>query len=346
MTKTVFGVLPDGRQIHEVVLRSKAGATATIMEWGAVVRDMHVPSKGGMQRVVLGLNTLDDYLQHSPHMGAIAGRFANRIRGGAFTLDGVKHQLPQNFLGKHSLHGGGGGFGQRPWTILDLADNYVVMSLHSPDGDKGYPGAMTVTVRYTLREPATLRVGLVATCNAPTIVNLCHHSYFNLDGSADILDHELEVRANVYTPVDDELIPSGEMAAVSGTPYDFRRPRPIRMKGADGARVRYDNNYMLRRDRTETIQNSGMDVAHAATVRSPKNGLTMEVWTTEPAVQFYDGAKVNVPVPGLGGVTYGSAAGLCLEPQHVPDSPNIPHFPSTVLRPGEVYRQVTEYRFA
>ncbi|MBN9061285.1 MAG: galactose mutarotase [Rhizobiales bacterium 65-9] len=343
----IFGTLADGREIREVTLRSKAGAEATVMEWGAVVRDMRVPlASGGSQRVVLGLNDIEDYVLHSPHMGAIAGRFANRIRGGSFILDGERFQLPLNFLGRHSAHGGGYGFGRRPWTILDAAENYVVLALHVPAGDQGYPGAMTVACRYTLREPATLRVGLTATCNAPTIINLCHHSYFNLDGSPDILDHVLQVNADVYTPTDDELIPTGEMLSVSGAPLDFREPRKIRTLNERGERVRFDNNFILRRDRVEDIPPSGLHVAHAATVWSEKSRLRMEVWTTEPGLQFYDAAKMNLPVAGLDGVQYGPCAGLCLEPQHAPDSPNLPQFPSTVLRPGEAYRQVTEYRIS
>jgi aldose 1-epimerase len=294
---------------------------------------------------VLGFPRLDDYLKHSPHFGAIAGRYANRIRGGRFVLDGKAHQLPCNQDGRHSLHGGGQGFGKRPWTLLHHDDASATLGLVSPDGDHGYPGALTVACRYTLAEPATLRVELTATTDAPTIVNLCHHSYFNLDGSPDILDHELMLRANLMTPVDGDLIPSGEMAAVSGTPFDFRTPRPIRLLKPDGSRHGYDHNFLLRRDRREASALPGLDVALAAALRSPKNGLSMEVWTSEPALQLYDAGKLATPVPGLSGVTYGPCAGLCLEPQHCPDSPNLPHFPSTELRPGEVYRQITEYRF-
>lgn len=348
MPATPFGTLPDGTVVHEVTLRSKAGATATVMEWGAVVRDMHVPAKnGGMQRVVLGLNTLDDYRTHSPHFGAIAGRFANRIEGGAFVLDGKKYQLPLNQAGKHSLHGGGPGhgFGARPWKFLHHDSNSVTLTLHTPDGDAGYPGAMTVLCRYTLAEPATLRVELSAVTDKATIVNLCHHSYFNLDGSADILDHDLEIRANIWTPVNDDLIPDGSVARVADSPMDFRTLRPLRHMNADGSRFWYDHNFILRRDHEEDSVADGLRIAHAATLSSPKSGLRMEVWTTEPALQMYDGAKIALAVDGLGGVRYGVKAGLCLEPQHVPDSPNLPHFPSTVLRPGNEYRQVTEYRF-
>jgi aldose 1-epimerase len=342
---TIFGTLDDGRPIREVVLRSEAGAQMTVMEWGAVVRDLVVPCKSGMQRVVLGFADLDSYLKHSPHFGAVAGRYANRIAGGKFTLDGQTYQLPLNENGRNSLHGGGGGFSKRPWTILHHDVSSVTLGLVSPDGDNGYPGALHLTCRYTLAEPATLRMELTATTDAPTIVNLCQHSYFNLDGSADILDHELELRANLITPVNADLIPDGSLAHVGGSPFDFRRSRPIRLMEADGTRRWYDHNFMLRRDRTEPSVQAGIEIAHAATLRSRLSGISMEVWTSEPACQIYDGAKVSTPVPGHEGKPYGANAGICLEAQHVPDSPNLPHFPTTVLRPGAVCRQVTEYRF-
>jgi aldose 1-epimerase len=233
----VFGHLPDGTPIREVVLRSHAGASATIMEWGAVVRDLTVPVGAHMQRVVLGFDTLDHYLKHSPHFGAIAGRFANRIGAGQFALDGQSYQLPLNQDGKHSLHGGGNGFGKQPWRILHHTGSSVTLALVSSAADHGYPGALTVLCRYTLAEPATLRVELTATTDAPTIINLCHHSYFNLDGSPDILDHELEVRANLMTPVDADLIPTGEVASVSGTAFDFRKPRPVRFQNVTGGMI-------------------------------------------------------------------------------------------------------------
>jgi aldose 1-epimerase len=345
MTATIFGHLPNGRPIHEVTLQNGFGARATIMEWGCTVRDLVVPHGGGSQRVVVNLPSLDDFLKHTRHFGAIAGRFANRIAGGRFVLDGKAHQLPLNQAGRHSLHGGGHGFGKRPWTLLHHDGTSATLGLVSPDGDHGYPGAVGVTCRYTLAEPAILRVELTATTDAVTVINLCHHSYFNLDGSPDILDHELEVRANLITPVDVDLIPDGTVASVEGTGFDFRKPRPIRLMEADEARRWYDHNFILRRDRREPSVMPGLDIAHAGTLRSPKNGLSVQVWTTEPAMQVYDGANCAVPANGLDGSPIGPSAGICLEPQHVPDSPNLPHFPSTALRPGEVYRQVTEYRF-
>jgi aldose 1-epimerase len=344
MTVTPFGTL-DGRDIREVTL-STADAEAKIIEYGAVVRDLEVrKADGTLQRVVLGLNSVEDYVQHAPHFGAIAGRYANRIRGGRFTLDGETHQLLLNQDGRHHLHGGGPkGFGKQPWTLVhhDVASATLVHI--SPDGTNGYPGTAHVTCRYTLAGK-TLRIELWATTDKATPVNLCHHSYFNLDGSTDTLDHTLMLRANVMTPVDVDLIPDGSLAPVSGTPFDFRVARPVRLKGKDGERVWYDHNFVLRRDRTEPSVAAGLDVAHAATFASPRSGLKLDVWTTEPALQVYDGFKLALPVPGLDGIRYGANAGLCLEPQHMPDSPNLPHFPSTILRPGDLYRQVTEYRF-
>jgi aldose 1-epimerase len=346
VTRTLLGTLADGTPVHEVTLRSAAGAEARVMEWGAVLRDLVVPRPdGGPQRVVLGFPDLADYPAHSPHMGAIAGRYANRIANGRFALDGRDYQMPLNQAGRHCLHGGNDGFGKRPWTIVHHDDASVTLALVSPDGDAGCPGTLRVWCRYSLVRDATLRIELSATTDAATIVNLAHHSYFRLDDAPDILDHELEIRANLITPVDADLIPDGSFAHVGGTPFDFRTPRPIRRSAADGARFWYDHNFVLRRDRREPAGEYGLELAHAATLRSPLSGLAMQCWTTEPALQVYDGARIDTPVPGLGGVPYGASAGIALEPQHVPDSPNLPHMPSTVLRPGEVYRQLTEYRF-
>jgi aldose 1-epimerase len=345
VTKTLFGQLDDGTPIHEVTLRAPSGAQACVVEWGAVLRDLQVPCRGGLQRTVLGFPRFADYPAHSPHMGAIAGRYANRIGGGRFTLDGQDYSLPLNQDGRHSAHGGGKGFGKRPWTIVHHDEASVTLALVSPAGDAGYPGTLDVTCRYRLVGEATLQVALQATTDAPTVVNLCNHPYFNLDGADDILAHELLVAADVMIPVDADLIPDGAVARVAGTPFDFRTPRPIRCDGPDGDRVRYDHAFFLRRTRLEPVAHDGLALAHAATLRSAANGLAMEIWTTEPALQVYDGAKLNTPVPGHDGRTYGACAGIALEAQHAPNAPNIAHFPTTVLRPGAIYRQVTEYRF-
>lgn len=345
MSKILFGHLPDGTAIQEAVLRSPSGLEARVMEWGATLRDLVVTlPDGARQRVVLGFDDLAHYPRYAAHMGAIAGRFANRIGGGRFVLDGTAYQTPLNQDGLHSLHGGGHGFGKRPWTLVHHDGASATFGLVSPDGDAGYPGTLQTWCRYSLTEAAGLRIELTATSDAATIVNLAHHSYFKLDDGPDILDHELEIRANLMTPVDADLIPEGSVASVAGTPFDFRKPRPVRHMASDGARFWYDHNYILRRDRRERDA-TGLELAHAATLRSRRSGLSMQIWTSEPALQVYDGAKLKTPVAGLGGAPYGPNAGIALEPQHVPDSPNLPHFPSVVLRPGQVYRQVSEFRF-
>jgi aldose 1-epimerase len=336
----------EGREVLEATIRSAAGAEAKIVTYGAVVRDLLVPRPGGMQRVVNGLDTLEDYVRRSPHFGAIAGRYANRIRGGRFSLEGEPDQLPLNQEGKHSLHGGGNGLGKQVWQLGAAGEDFVTLTHVSPDGEAGYPGTLVTSCTYRL-VGTTLRVELSATTDKPTPVNLCHHSYFNLDGSQDILDHTLELAADFYTPVDPDLIPTGEILSVAGTPFDFRTPRPIRREKPSGqGRFWYDNNFVLARDRLEPSGIEHRPLAYAATFASPHSGVSLQVWTTEPGLQVYDGAKTNVPVPGLDGARYGANSGLCLEPQHFPDSPNRPHFPDTILRPGAVYRQVTEYRFS
>ena len=329
-----FGTV-DGTDIQQVTIRSRAGAEAKILTWGAVVRDLLVPSASGPQRVVLGLNTIDDYRAHSPYFGAIAGRFANRIAEGRFTLDGTTYDLPRNEA-RACLHGGPHGFGTRPWRIRDFSEQSVTLAFESPDGDQGFPGSLEALCTYTLLEPATLRVDLSATTDKPTVVNLTNHSYFNLDGSPDILGHELTIRAGARTPTDADLIPTGEILAVDGTPYDFRQARPIR----NPAGQVYDDNFVLARDAGPGA------LAHAATVRSKRSGVTLDLYTDQPGLQFYDAAKLACPVSGLDGARYGVHAGLCLETQVFPDAPNHPNFPSSVLRPGERYAHATEFRFS
>ena len=326
----------DGVEVKEITLRNGAGATASVITWGAVLRDLVVPVPGGHQRVVLGLNSLEDYRAYSPHFGATPGRFANRIAGGRFTLDGKTYTLPTNDKGKNTLHGGPKGFGKRPWRLEGGSSSSVTLGLESPDGDAGFPGTVHATCTYTLADPGTLIVVLEASTDAATLVNLAHHSYFNLDGGADILDHEVTLNAPFRTPADADNIPTGEISAVAGTSYDFTAARPVR--NPEG--VTYDTNYVIGAE-IEPI--SGL--AHAATVRSPKNGLVLELHTDQPGVQFYDASKLNCPVPGLGGAHYGPHGGLALEAQLFPDAPHHRHFPSAVLRPGHRYRQRSEYRF-
>jgi aldose 1-epimerase len=342
MTKIATIGTFEGQPVQEAALANAAGATARIMTWGAVVRDLLVPHGKNKQRVVLGFDGFEPYPQHSPHFGAIAGRFANRIARGTFRLDGRKVQVTLNQndppgpggVPKHHLHGGAAGFGKRNWTILAATVNSVTLGLVSPDGDEGYPGALTTTCTYTLAEPGTLRVELSAITDKPTIVNLAHHSYFNLDGSADIKDHLLTLDCGFRTPTDKDLIPTGEIVSVAKTPYEFRKAKPMG-QFSGGERMRFDGNFVR----------AATGFGRCARVESPLNGLTLECWTDQPAVQFYDGAKMNVGPKGLGGAEYRNYAGFCLEPQIFPDSPNRAHFTNCELWPGDVYSQLTEYRF-
>lgn len=330
-----FGTL-GGAEVDEVTLATEAGVQAKVIAWGAVLRDLVVPGPHGRQRVVLGLDTIEDYVAHSPYFGAVVGRYANRIGNGRLTLDGRTYQLDRNEK-SHQLHGGTVGFGQRIWSIAARSKASVTLVLVSEDGDMGYPGRLVAACTYTLIEPATLRLVLEATCDAPTPVNLTTHSYYNLDGSPDILAHQLMIAGDFTTTTDRELIPTGEIRPVGSTAYDFKAPRAIGDARRSGAAVDYDLNYVLRHPRGE--------LARAATLSSAKSDVSLDLWTTEPGLQFYDGHLLDMPVAGLDGRAYARNGGVCLEPQRFPDGPNKPHFPPCILRPGEVSRQVSEMRF-
>lgn len=331
--RRIFGALPDGRAVEEVTLRG-GGLTARVIGWGAVIRDLRF--EGRAHPLVLGFERLEDYLAHSPHFGAIAGRCANRIALGRFTLDGRTHQLQIKPGTAHHLHGGVGDaqFGRRPWEIAEVAADSVLLTLDSPDGDAGYPGRVRASCRYALRAGA-LAVTLTATTDAPTLVNLAHHSYFNLDGFPDVKAHRLEIFADRYTPTGDDLIPLGDPQPVAGTPFDFRAGRLL---GAPDAPPLYDVNFCLADARAPQPR--------PAARLTGATGLAMEVETTEPGLQFFNAPAMNIPVPGLEGRRYGPSAGLCLEPQVWPDAINRPGWPSPVLRPGETYRQSSVFRFA
>ncbi|WP_266172060.1 aldose epimerase family protein [Dyella subtropica] len=318
----------EGRAVREIVLGKPGGLSATVITWGATLSRLSVPlQEGRRQDVILGCEDFDEYLAHGAHMGAIAGRVANRIGDGSFELDGKVYTLPRNDRGRCTLHGGGGGFGQRPWQLLEYDEHQVTLALVSPDGDLGFPGTVSVVCTYRLLPPSTLRIEIHAETDAPTPLNLATHSYFNLDGSPTIDQHLLAINAESYTPVDANCIPTGDIRSVDGTPYDFRSPRVV------GAET-FDINYVLdpqTRDRAS--------LAHAASLMSSTNGLGLEIWTTEPALQFYDAQSLSTR-------RFKSRAGLCLEPQGFPNAPNQPNFPSVILRPGTPYRQVTEYRLS
>jgi len=259
----VFGTI-GGAPAYEVVIASKAGASAKILTWGAVIRDLVVPTAGGPRSVTLGLDSLEDYVAHSPHFGAVAGRFANRIANGRFVLDGIEYVLAGKPGQKHTLHGGPKAFGERIWKLGAHDGSSVSMTLESPDGEAGFPGALTATCVYRMLELATLRVELSAVTDKPTVVNLTQHAYFNLDGSKDILDHEVTLFADFYTPADTDLIPTGEILSVAGTPYDFRAARPVRNASGTaydtsrrpapgGGRSRADRKSPLAAERADSV---------------------------------------------------------------------------------------------
>lgn len=332
---TRFGELPDGSQIEEVTIAG-GDLSVSVITLGAVIRDIRFA--GIDHPLVLGFDDLDSYVKHSPHFGALVGRFANRIGRGHLVIDGHAYQLQLNENGRNHLHGGAGGFGNIPWRLVDHDGRSVTLGLTSPDGDQGYPGRVEVTCRYAIETPATLRIEAEATTDAPTVVNLTNHTYFNLDNSPEILEHEAEIHADAYTPVDDDKIPTGEIRSVVGTPFDFRELRTIRRQ-VDGEHFLYDVNMVIARQRATSPR-------PVARLRSPLNGVEVAIASTEPGVQFYDGQSIVVPVPGMGGRHYGAFSGVCFEPQVFPNSPNHPGFPNAVLRPGETYRQTTLFSFS
>ncbi|HEY5819159.1 MAG TPA: aldose epimerase family protein [Mesorhizobium sp.] len=330
----IFGTTGDGEDIHRVEIAA-GGLRARIMEWGAVIQDLRLD--GHEAPLVLGFDSFADYPEHSPHFGAVPGRFANRIANGRFTLDGERFDTDRNQEGKLTLHGGAHGFSKRAWKILEAGDDFVALGLRSLDGDMGFPGTLEARCEYRVRSNGALSIELTAQTDRPTLCNLTNHSYFNLDdgGAGNVLDHRLTIAAAAYLPNDDDALPTGIVQPVDGTPFDFRLARTIR---SAGEQVLYDNNFCLAAGPTPLRQ--------AAWAQGATTGIEMEMWTTEPGVQLYIGQKLKPAMPkGLEGIQYRPFSGFCLEAQLWPDAPNRPYFPQAVLRPGETYRHVTEYRF-
>ncbi|WP_371156509.1 aldose epimerase family protein [Jannaschia sp. 2305UL9-9] len=306
------------------------GLTATFTDMGAILHDLRLD--GHDAPLVLGLADLDHYPQHSNYMGATAGRYANRIGEGQFTLDGQRHQLDRNFQARHHLHGGSGGTGKRVWDVVDVTPDTIRFEITLPDGEMGYPGRMRLTAIFTCAPEATLQVRYVATTDAPTICNIAHHSYWILDDSGTVADHVLTVPgADRYTPVDDGMIPTG-VVPVDGTAFDFRRGRALAQPGL------LDHNLCL--------SDGQVPLRDVATLTSRTSGVTMTIATTEAGLQVYDASKLATEVPGLDGRRYGAHSGVALEPQAWPDGPNHDDFPDTVLRPGQTYEQVSTFRFS
>lgn len=309
---------------------------------GAAIHSIRTPDREGRTAdVVLGFETLDEWITNPPFFGVVVGRYANRIARGRFTLDGVTYTLATN-NGQNHLHGGNRGFDKVVWQAEPVDDaNAVAFTYASADGEEGYPGALTVRVRYTLNDDGELQLDYTAGTDKATVVNLSNHAYFNLAGTGTVLDHELQINADRYTPVDETLIPTGELAPVEGTPFDFRQAAPIGARiAADHPQIRigggYDHNFVL--------NGTSGELRAAASAFDPSSGRTLEVRTTEPGVQLYSGNFAE-PIAGRGGQSYPRHAGFCLETQHFPDSPNQSAFPSTVLRPGETFTSTTVFRF-
>jgi aldose 1-epimerase len=329
-----FGKDPDGAAVRRISV-SGGGLRASILSWGAVVQELWLD--GHDRPLTLGFERLEDYVEHSIYYGAIVGRYANRIAHGRFTIDGERYQTDLNNNG-HLLHGGSMGIYRRVWTLADHGQDFVTLTLRDGDGEMGFPGNLDIACTYRLQPPGVLSIELSATADRPTLCNLAHHSWFNLDdgGAGDVRGHRLMIPAAAYLPVDDTLIPTGVVEPVDGTGFDFRQARTIRAPEGVPA-VDYDHNFCLAA--------VGRPLSQAVWLQGARSGVEMEVWTTEPGLQFFAGNAPERPVPGLRGIRYRPYAGLCLEPQIWPDSPNRPYFPQAVLRPGETYRQSTEYRF-
>ncbi len=338
ISKTAFGRI-DGNEIQLYTISSK-NMTVRITNFGGIVTSIFVPDRTGrLDDVVLGFDSLQSYIGVHPYFGCIVGRYANRIAEGKFILDGKIYQLAKN-IGENHLHGGISGFDKKIWQATEVRegdDAGIELTYTSPDGEEGYPGELKVRVIYMITPDMELKIKYFAETSKPTPVNLTQHSYFNLkgEGNGDILDHELMINADRYNVVNDQLLPTGELREVTGTPMDFRQPKKI---GRDMAKVEggYDHNFVL---------NSKGDLTRAAVLKESSTGRWMEVYTTQPGMQFYAGNFLDGTNTGKNGKVYKKHYGLCLETQHFPDSPNQPSFPNTILRPGETFTSETIYKF-
>ena len=343
-----FGVTPGGVAVQLYTLRNRHGMQASIATYGGIVTSLTAPDRAGhFADVVLGYDSLDGYLKQSPYFGALVGRYANRIARAKFALNGVTYTLAIN-NGANSIHGGRVGFDKVVWKVTNAAVTpegpQLTLSYLSPDGEEGYPGNLSVTATYTLTEDDALRLEYRGTTDQDTVVNLSQHSYFNLRGAGhpgDVLGHIVEIKADRFTPVDEGLIPTGELRPVAGTPFDFRRPMAIGARiGEADPQLRFGKGY----DHNWILNARPGELALDATVYEPESGRVLEVLSTQPGLQFYTGNFLDGSITGKDGRVYAFRHGLCMEPQHFPDSPNHPGFPSTVLKPGETYRNTIVFR--
>lgn len=340
-----FETTVDGKAVKLYVLKNKAGMEVCATNYGGRIVSVMVPDRNNQWRdVVLGHDSIADYIHIDGNFGALIGRYGNRINQGRFTLDGVEYQLPQNNYG-HCLHGGPKGFHHSVWNATQPNDTTLELTLHSPDGEAGFPGNLDVKVVYTLTSDNALRLQYTATTDKPTIVNLTNHSYFNLSGNAanDVLNDTVQFDADAFTPIDSTFMTWGEIRPVEGTPFDFRAGKTVGQDiEADDEQLKnglgYDHNMVL---------NTGGDLSKVACrISDPTSGIVLRVYTTEPGIQFYTGNFLDGKVKGKGGIAYPRRGAICVETQHFPDSPNQPNYPSVVLRPGETYSSTCIYKFS
>lgn len=341
-----WGITPDGKPVELYTLRNSKGMEATISTYGGLVTTLKVPDKNGkFGDVVLGYDNLAGYIKETPYFGALIGRYGNRIAKGKFTLNGQTYSLATNNY-PNALHGGLKGFDKVVWTGAgSVKDGLATLELcyTSPDGEEGYPGTLTVKALYTLTEDNGLRLDYTATTDKPTVVNLTQHSYFNLRGHGDDLGHVVKINADKFTPVDSTLIPTGELRPVQGTPFDFRQPTAIGARiQVNDEQLKFGNGY----DHNWVINKAAGELAVMATVTEPESGRILEVLSTEPGLQFYVGNFLDGKITGKHGWVYQFRNGFCMEPQHFPDSPNQPNFPSVELKPGQTYKNTIIYRFS
>lgn len=339
-----FGTTRAGEAVLRHTL-SRDDLRVQVIDYGAVVTAIEVPDREGRRaNVVLALDTLEGYETVSPHFGAIAGRYANRIARGRFTLDGTTYALPINEP-PNSMHGGLKGFAKRLWQVAEVSETHLTLRRRSPHGEEGFPGTLDVEVVYSLPEPGTLRIDYRAVTDRPTVLNLTNHSYFNLagEGAGDVMDHVVQVFSDAYAPTDATQIPTGILAPIAGTPFDFREPTPL------GARIRQGHEQLVLAggyDHTFALRGSAGMLRPAASCLCPARGRRLDVATTQPALQLYSGNNLDGSLVGPSGHTYRSGDGVCFETQGFPDAPNHPNFPSTVLRPEETFTSSTTFRFS
>jgi len=346
LTHQSWGKTPQGQAVELYTLTNARGMEARIITYGGILVSLKVPDRRGkFADVVAGFDSLDGYVSQPPppFFGALIGRYANRIGNASFTLDGVHYTLDKND-GPNSLHGGLHGFDKVVWTAKPIGNNSLQLTYLSKNGEEGYPGDLSATVIYTLTVNNELRIDYSATTDKDTVVNLTNHSYFNLEGQGvgNILGHIVTINADRYTPVDKTLIPTGELRPVAGTPFDFRTPHTIGERiNADDEQLKYGRGY----DHNWVLNRKGTSLELAARVVEPKSGRVLEVLTTQPGLQFYTGNQLDGSIHGKGGKVYGAHVAFCMETQHFPDSPNKPKFPTTVLKPGHRYHEITVFKF-